>query len=75
MSPRQSEWTDTTWNPWTGCGKVSPGCDNCYAETTAERWRGQKAFPEGFALTVRRHKLREPLGWKRAEARLHSFHV
>ena len=34
------EWTDTTWNPWTGCAKVSPGCDNCYAETVAERWRG-----------------------------------
>ena len=58
-------WTDATWNPWTGCGKVSPGCDNCYAETTAERWRGQKAFPGGFDLTMRRHKLREPLGWKR----------
>ena len=58
-------WTDTTWNPWSGCTKISAGCDHCYAETTAERWRGQKAFPGGFDLTMRRHKLREPLGWKR----------
>ena len=67
MSERTAiEWTDTTWNPWTGCAKVSPGCDHCYAETAAERWRGQKAFPEGFDLTVRRHKLYDPLHWQRA---------
>ena len=57
-------WTDATWNPWTGCEKVSPGCDHCYAETAAERWRGQKAFPAGFDLTLRRYKLYEPIGWK-----------
>ncbi|MEO6299572.1 MAG: DUF5131 family protein [Paracoccaceae bacterium] len=34
------EWTDATWNPVTGCTKVGPGCDNCYAERFAERWRG-----------------------------------
>ena len=58
-------WTDSTWNPWTGCVKVSPGCDHCYAETAAERWRGGKAFPDGFELTVRRHKLDLPLRWTR----------
>ena len=35
------EWTDATWNPVTGCTKIGPGCDNCYAEKFAERWRGR----------------------------------
>ncbi|MFD3191892.1 DUF5131 family protein [Sedimentitalea sp. HM32M-2] len=34
------EWTDATWNPVTGCTKIGPGCDHCYAEWFAERWRG-----------------------------------
>ncbi len=58
------EWTDATWNPVTGCTKVSPGCDNCYAERIAEQRRGTKAFPIGFDLQLRPHKLREPSKWK-----------
>lgn len=59
------EWTDRTWNPITGCTKVSPGCDNCYAETIAERFRGGPAFPNGFDVQLREHKLSEPLRWRK----------
>lgn len=58
------EWTDATWNPVTGCTKVSPGCDHCYAESVAERWRGGKAFPNGFDVQLREHRLNEPLKWR-----------
>ena len=57
-------WTDSTWNPWSGCIKVSPGCDNCYASTLAENKRGTTAFPNGFDLTLRPHKYADPLKWK-----------
>lgn len=60
------EWTDATWNPVSGCTKVSAGCDFCYAERIAERFRGVPGHPfeNGFDLTLRLHKLREPLAWK-----------
>jgi protein gp37 len=61
------EWTDATWNPVTGCTKVSPGCDHCYAETFAERWRGIPGhhFENGFDVTLRPERLMQPLHWKR----------
>ncbi|ROZ88990.1 DUF5131 family protein [Gordonia sp. OPL2] len=59
------EWTDRTWNPVTGCTKVSAGCDHCYAETIAERFRGGPAFPNGFDVQLREHKLTEPLRWRK----------
>lgn len=61
------EWSDATWNPATGCTKVSPGCDNCYAETFAERWRGTPGhhFENGFDLTLRPERLGQPLRWRR----------
>ena len=58
------EWTDSTWNPTSGCTEVSPGCDHCYAKTLAERWRGGPAFPVGFDFMVRSKRLREPVRWK-----------
>lgn len=57
------EWTEATWNPTTGCTKVSPGCDRCYAERLALRF--PKTFPNGFALTTRPAALELPLRWKR----------
>jgi protein gp37 len=62
----QIEWTDATWNPVRGCTKVSPGCDHCYAETFAERFRGVKGHPyeQGFDLKLVPEKLAEPLRWK-----------
>ena len=61
------EWTDTTWNPVTGCTKITRGCDNCYAERFAERFRGTPGHPyePGFDLTLRPERLSQPLSWKR----------
>lgn len=61
------EWTDATWNPVTGCSKVSPGCAHCYAETFAERFRGVKGHPyeQGFDLKLWPERLSLPLLWKR----------
>jgi protein gp37 len=61
------EWTETTWNPVTGCSKVSPGCAHCYAETFAERWRGVPEHPytQGFDLRLWPDRLGQPLRWKK----------
>jgi protein gp37 len=61
------EWTDATWNPVTGCTKISPGCDNCYAERFSERFRGVPghSFESGFDLTLRPGRLEQPLTWRR----------
>lgn len=53
-------WTEATWNPWSGCKKISPGCAHCYAHTLAENKRGTPAFPNGFDITFRPHKFKEP---------------
>ncbi len=60
------EWTDATWNPVTGCTKVSKGCDHCYAERFSERFRGVPGHPfeNGFDLTLRPERLEQPLRWK-----------
>lgn len=62
----QIEWTDATWNPIRGCTKITPGCDHCYAETFAERFRGVPGHPyeQGFDLRFVPEKLAEPLRWK-----------
>ena len=61
------EWTETTWNPLTGCSKISPGCKRCYAERMAERLRamGQANYANGFELTLQPHMLELPLTWKK----------
>jgi protein gp37 len=61
------EWTEATWNPVTGCSKVSPGCAHCYAETFAERWRGVRGHPyeQGFDLRFWPERLEQPLRWRR----------
>lgn len=60
MNETEISWTELTWNPMSGCTKVSPECAHCYAETLAENKRGTRAFPNGFDLTMRPHKLAEP---------------
>lgn len=60
MNKTAINWTDLTWNPWSGCKAVSSGCTYCYAEKLAEQKRGTKAFPNGFEVTFRPHKLSEP---------------
>jgi protein gp37 len=61
------EWTDATWNPVTGCTKISAGCDHCYAERFSERFRNvpNHPFSTGFDLTLRPERLQQPLSWKK----------
>src|SRR5262249_20770263 len=72
-SSTKIEWTRSldgragaTWNPVTGCSKVSPGCAHCYAETFAERFRGVKghSYERGFDLQLRQERLDWPLRWR-----------
>jgi protein gp37 len=60
------EWTEATWNPVTGCTKISPGCDHCYAERLALRLQtmGQFNYMNGFKLTVQEHMVELPLRWR-----------
>jgi protein gp37 len=61
------EWTDATWNPVTGCTKITRGCDNCYAARFSERFRGVQGHPfeRGFDLTLRPERLIQPLTWRK----------
>lgn len=60
------EWTESTWNPVTGCTKISEGCKNCYAERMALRLRaaGSPNYANGFKVTLHPHALEIPLHWK-----------
>lgn len=62
----QIEWTDATWNPVTGCSKITRGCDLCYAERFSERFRGVAGHPfeNGFDLTLRPERVSQPLRWR-----------
>lgn len=76
MSVTKIQWTDQTWNPVRGCSRVSPGCENCYAESIAARFSGEGLAFQGFAKRTKAgprwtrkvelmpHKLAEPLSWK-----------
>ncbi len=61
------EWTEATWNPVTGCTKVSPGCAHCYAESFAERFRGVPghAYEQGFDFKLWPQRMEIPLRWTR----------
>ena len=63
------EWTESTWNPLTGCTKISPGCKNCYAERMAKRLKsmGQEKYINGFELTQHPQVLADPLLWKKPQ--------
>jgi protein gp37 len=70
MANRSSiEWTEATWNPITGCTKVSPGCKNCYAERMALRLQamGHSNYANGFKLTTHEQMLELPLTWKKPQ--------
>ncbi|HEW79714.1 MAG TPA: phage Gp37/Gp68 family protein [Phycisphaerales bacterium] len=61
------EWTESTWNPVSGCSKISAGCMNCYAERMAKRLKamGQKRYRNGFKVTLHYEALNEPYRWKK----------
>ncbi|HEY3998168.1 MAG TPA: phage Gp37/Gp68 family protein, partial [Candidatus Xenobia bacterium] len=63
------EWTEATWNPVTGCDKISPGCKHCYAERLAHRLKamGQHIYRNGFELTLQEQQLNLPLRWKKPQ--------
>lgn len=63
------EWTESTWNPVTGCTKISPGCKHCYAERMSFRLQamGQPNYANGFELTVQEKALELPLRWKKSQ--------
>ena len=63
------EWTESTWNPLTGCTKVSPGCANCYAERMALRLKamGNPNYANGFSITMHEEVLELPLKWRRPQ--------
>lgn len=67
MTTTKIEWTEKSWNPLTGCDKISPGCKNCYAERMAKRLQamGQKNYRNGFKLTFHEDALNTPLSWKK----------
>jgi len=63
------EWTETTWNPITGCSKISAGCTNCYAERMAIRLQamGQPNYARGFEVVIHDHMLEMPLRWRKPQ--------
>lgn len=69
MAKSSIEWTEATWNPVTGCNKISPGCKFCYAERMAKRLKamGQQNYANGFDLSLHEHLLELPLKWKKPQ--------
>jgi len=69
MASSRIEWTESTWNPVTGCTKISEGCANCYAERMAKRLHamGQANYANGFNVTMHPHVLEHPLKWKKPQ--------
>lgn len=68
MNTTKIEWTEATWNPVTGCSKVSPGCLNCYAERMAKRLQamGHSNYRDGFAVRTHDHMLKLPTTWSKS---------
>ena len=69
MSKSAIEWTESTWNPLTGCSKISPGCKHCYAERMAKRLQamGLEKYRNGFKLSLHPDVLEEPLQWMKPQ--------
>lgn len=67
MANSKIEWTEKTWNPVTGCTKISPGCQNCYAERMSKRLAGRCGYPKRnpFEVTYHHARLSEPYGWRK----------
>jgi protein gp37 len=69
MAHSRIEWTESTWNPVTGCTKISQGCKHCYAERMAKRLKamGNPNYGNGFEVTLQPHMLERPLEWKKPQ--------
>ena len=68
-SESQIEWTESTWNPVTGCTRISTGCAHCYAERMARRLKamGQRNYANGFRVTCHDHAVELPLRWRKPQ--------
>ena len=66
MKKSKIEWTETTWNPTTGCTKISAGCKNCYAERMSKRLQlmGVAKYANGFNIATHPEVLQEPYSWR-----------
>jgi protein gp37 len=69
MGISKIEWTDRTWNPVTGCSKISEACENCYAERMSKRLKGRFGYPEDepFRVTFHPERMNQPIEWKEAQ--------
>ncbi|MCA9939952.1 MAG: DUF5131 family protein, partial [Anaerolineales bacterium] len=69
MAQSRIEWTQATWNPVTGCDKISPGCKHCYAERMSRRLQamGNRNYAHGFQVTLHEHMLERPLSWHKPQ--------
>ncbi|MGA3014086.1 MAG: phage Gp37/Gp68 family protein [Bacteroidales bacterium] len=69
MAKTSIAWTEFTWNPTTGCTKISEGCNNCYAEKLSKRLKamGNPKYKNGFALTMHADILEQPISWKKSK--------
>lgn len=65
MASTNIDWCDKVWNPVTGCTKISPGCDNCYALEITKRFKN--SFPNGFKLTLHPNRLTQPTTWRKPQ--------
>ena len=67
MASTKIEWTESTWNPITGCTKITAGCKFCYAEVMTRRLQamGQEKYKNGFNVTLHPETLQEPYNWKK----------
>ena len=77
MAESSIEWTEHTWNPVTGCTKLSPGCKHCYAETMSRRLLAMSArgYENGFKVTLHPERLSQPHGRKKPDRLLRKFDV
>src|SRR5690606_30369878 len=69
MAQSSIEWTEMTWNPTTGCDKVSAGCKFCYAEVMSKRLKamGVEKYDQGFKIRTHEHELETPYKWKKSK--------
>ena len=74
MSKSKIEWTEKSWNPTTGCTKISLGCDNCYAEVLANRLKlmGVEKYENGFNVKLHKNEIQKPTKWKKSSI-LYTF--
>ena len=77
MKTTKIEWTENTWNPVTGCTKISLGCEHCYAEVMSRRLKamGKQKYANGFSVTLHEECLNEPLTWRKPQTNVRLYEI